>query len=249
MEINSLNLPNLQNGEHFEFMDNVKQLILQCTPEVLDVVNEYSVFKEAMDDEDKSFNIIRKSADTRRIKQLDRSRDTILSGLQAQVKVYRYHYSEDFVKAAYRIEVLIGAYGYMQDMSYDQETANITNLLQDLFDDKYGKDVSLLGLGEWVRQLEAANNAFVEVMSRRNTEQAERNSFTRLRTARLTTDVAYQAIRNKINAGIIFNGKDKYESFVLLLNTYIARFKFTIAQRKGRAEAKKSEQENEEIRK
>lgn len=233
MEINGLNLHNLQNGEHYEFMNETNKLIQRFTAEAIDAEALYPAFEAAFADEDRSFQIIQKSDKTRTVESADKTRDITLSGFNAQVKASLNHYEAASAEAAYRLKVLVDGYGNLQSMSYDKQTAGIVNLLQEL-QGKYAADVQLLNLTGYVARIEADNTAFINIMQERYTEQSEKAALTRLRTARLATDAAYNAIRNRINAGIIFNGDGKYEAFVLEMNTRVARFKNAVAQRKGR---------------
>lgn len=232
----------MQNAEHFEFMTQTNELIPAETPVDLDVEVEYPVFKAALADEDRSFRIIAKSPLTQGIGQGDSERDGYLTGFGAQVKAALTHYDPEVADAAYRLKVLTDGYGRLASESYDRETAGIYNLVQDLRSAKYLPDVQKAGLETWVDKLEASNQAFDQMMKQRYSEQSEKDSITRLRAARLTTDEAYAAIRNKINAGIVFNGPAKYQAFVLELNTRIDRFNTAIAQRRGRAAAAKSQE-------
>ncbi len=249
LKIKNITLKNLQNAEHFELMSEVRSSIKACDPTKLDVASEYPVFEIAFDDEDKSFKIVSKSALTRSIEEEDRNRDALVKGMFAHVKSLSTHYDKKTVDAAYRIAVLCDSYGNLARESYDRETAGINNLLQDLAGEKYAEDVNIINLKEWTARLEKANKAFEAVMNQRYSEQSKKDELTRLRAARLATDDAYRAIRNKINAGIVFNGEEKYKAFVMELNARIDRFNDTLATRKGRADAKKSEQENGEASK
>ncbi len=245
LQIENIKLSALQNAEHYEFMSNANSLIKTFTAEILDVTTEYPVFAIALEDEDKSFKIVQKSALTKNVEKADKERDLIFSGMYSHIKTMIKHYDSTMAAAAYRVQVLFDSYGNLLEESYDRESAGIVNLLQDLNSEKYKKDVEILSLNGWISKLNETNNTFRNIMKERSIEQSEKDDFTRLRIARLATDDAYRIIRNKINAGIIFNGEKKYKTFVLQLNVYITRFNDTIAQRRGVAKAKKEEQESE----
>jgi hypothetical protein len=59
------------------------------------------------------------------------------------------------------------------------------------------------------------------------------------------TDKAYHAIANRINALIIIDGPDNYAVFVDKINAFIDKYNNIIAQRTGRAKAKKQSELSE----
>lgn len=240
-----MNLKDLQNAEHFGFMHEVHGQVMEVLPAAIDVEKEFATFDAALADEDNSFKIVTKSALTQKLELFDGDRDGIFTGMRGRVKSSLNHYDPETREAAYRLMVLIDGYGSLASESYDRETAGIYNLIKDQRSDKYSDDVDKLNIKDWVDKLEEANNAFEGVMRERYTEQLEKDSATRLRDARLNTDMAYAALRNKVNAGIIFNGPEKYEAFVRELNVRIARFKTTVAQRRGRSAAAADDNEED----
>ncbi|MDR2908036.1 MAG: hypothetical protein LBU91_08630, partial [Bacteroidales bacterium] len=60
------------------------------------------------------------------------------------------------------------------------------------------------------------------------------------------TDKAYMALRNRINAGITFNGEAKYRDFVLNLNAHIDRYNSALARRRSSGTKEETEEMAEE---
>ena len=233
MKIKSIDLTRLHNAEHFQFCYEMNELIVKYTPTAIDAQTLYPAFEQAVTDEDQSFKIVQKSALSKEIELADKKRDTTFAGLRAQVKAQVKHFDADAAAAAYRLQVLFDAYGDIARKSLDQETADITNLVQDL-NGKHKADVETIGFTSWVEQLDTENQSFDALMKQRFDEYAEKTAITRLRTARGATDDAYRAIVTRVNAGIVFNGEEKYRSFVLDLNVRIDRYNNVMAQRKGK---------------
>jgi len=90
----------------------------------------------------------------------------------------------------------------------------------------------LLGLVDWVNELERRNDAFVALQASRNSEEANRSEL-RMKKVRLEVDPAYRKIVERINALIIVNGEAPYAEFVKEVNARIGRAQDVIAQRKG----------------
>jgi len=248
IKIETLQSNHLQNAEHYNCMNEVDELVQVYTPGVLDVEKEYAEFKKSFATEDDSFKIVRKSAVTKDISEADAHRDVVFSGFRTQVKGQKNHFDGLVAAAAYRVTVLLDSYGNLALETLDKETADIINLVQEL-KGKYSADIQLLGLTEWVNELEIRNQEFSTLMSQRFSEASEKATLVSLRIARGDTDVKCRAIVGRINAGIIFNGPEKYEAFVRDINVRFERYNNAIAQRKGRAKAKANKtgiNENEE---
>jgi hypothetical protein len=245
--IDSVQSSHLQNAEHFGLMNEVDELVQLYTPVALDIDKEYQEFKQSFITEDLSFKIVRKSAVTKDIREADTNRISVFSGFIAQVKGQKNHFDKAVSSAAYRVTVLTDTYGNLARETLDKKTADIINLIQEL-KGRYGYDIQLLGLTDWVNELEIRNQEFSSLMTQRFNEESEKSTYTSFRTSRNDTDVKYRAMIKRINAGIIVNGPEKYESFVNDINVRIERYNNAIAQRKGRAKANKAvKDENEQL--
>jgi len=105
----------------------------------------------------------------------------------------------------------------------------IYNILQEL-KGKYASDVTAVGIGGWVSELEVRNNAFAELMRERFGETADRVDIV-LRDARAELDAAYLAIRERINALVVVEGEAVYENFVRNFNAVIAKYALLVKPR------------------
>jgi len=224
----------LQNAEHYNCMNEVDELVQVYTPAFLNVEKEYAEFKKSFTSEDDSFKILRKSAITKDISEADVQRDIVFGGFRTQVKGQKNHFNVSVAEAAYRVTVLLDSYGNLARETLDKETADIINLLQEL-KGKYSADIQLLGLSDWVNELEIRNQEFSTLMTQRFSEESEKAALVRLRVARADTDVKCRAMVGCINAWITINGPEKYAAFVRDINVRIERYNNAIAQRKGRA--------------
>lgn len=238
MKIESLNLHNLQNSEHFQFMSEVSHVIESNNPQNIDVDAEYNTFGQALKTEDEAYKQVQKSAITKTLSEADAECDTMLRGFRSQVSAQQKHFNPTISAAAYRLFVLLDSYGDLSKQSYETQTANTFNLLQDL-KGKYADDVTVLGLNEWVTEIERSLKAFDALMKSRYAESAEKAEVTTLRMVRLDTDKAYKAMSERLNAAIVFNGETKYSKTVTELNVLVKRYKDIVARRKGFAASQK----------
>jgi len=84
-----------------------------------------------------------------------------------------------------------------------------------------------------VDELEDNNNSFETLQSERYATDAGQTQL-KMKQVRIEVDAAYEIITKRINALVIVNGAEAYESFINELNQRIEKYNNTIAQRKGR---------------
>jgi hypothetical protein len=232
MEISSIYLKNLRNEEHYKFQTDFAHLVTTHTPATLGIETQFDPYQTLLANEGTALDVIRKSATTEQIFDSDTLRDETFSGLAGTVKSMVNHYKAEVKAAAARLQVVFGNYNNVAVKPYDEETAAITKLVADL-QGNYSADVAIMGLTEWVAQLQTQNEAFDTLKKARYTEEAAKTQL-KMKETRTATDVAYHAMVKHIDALIEINGETAYSSFVNELNTYIDSYNNLIAQRQGR---------------
>jgi hypothetical protein len=179
-----------------------------------------------------ALNVIQKSGYTDEINAQDNVRDKIFRGFANAVQSSRNHFNADKRKAAEKINIVLEHYGNIAAKALDRETAAIDDMLREL-NDNYAADVQLLSLNDWLTQLDAENQKFKQLMSKRYTEVARRPA-TSMKTARAETDKALRAMLDMLDALIRVNGTDAYMPFINELNAVNERYKNQLAQAAGR---------------
>ena len=86
--------------------------------------------------------------------------------------------------------------------------------------------------------LAGASHRFKQLMNERYDNNAGEANIKMIDT-RKSIDQVYNQLTDRIFASILLNGEADYVDFVKKLNERITYFKNTLAQRKGRADAKK----------
>jgi hypothetical protein len=157
------------------------------------------------------------------------------------VKSAANHFNADKRNAAGKIRIVLDYYGNIAAKAFDQETAAVDDLLREL-NDNHVADVQLLGLTDWLIQLDVENQKFKTLMSERYAETAKRPS-TRMKAARSETDKALRALLDMVEALAAVNGADVYLPFVNELNAVSERYKNQLAQAAGRRAKTKTEEE------
>jgi len=242
MKCKRLKLEDLQNEEWFQFNTEFKSLVEQyTTPAALGIEELFEKYKPLYADADEALELIKKSATTEQLAEADNARDFLLRGFNNHVSAALTHFSEQKRTAAKHVTIAIDAYGNMARQNYDKQTASIYNFLQEMKGD-YARSISVLGMNEWITLLETSNQEFSALMQTRYNETEAKTSL-RMKEVRVETDRCFRDILDRLDALMLINGSGQYESFVNSLNTRIERYSNIIAQRKGRAAAKKNKEE------
>ncbi len=225
----------LKNDEHLGFHYEVQKILAKYPAASIDLSDiMIGNYGKAINDEDLSYKIVPKSAYTDQITAADSVSDNNITGILTALRTLQKHFDPEVIKAANRVKIYMDAFGDIRRKPYVAQTTDITNLVQE-FRGKLSADITLLSLDRWVDKLEADNNSFMDLFDQRHDEQAEKDSLNRFRDCRKATDSAYSAIVKRINAGIEFNGEEKYRVFVNDINTTITYYSNILAQRQGQS--------------
>ena len=232
MKINELSLQRLKNEEHFQFHADFKGLVLTFNPATLKVDAAFAAYLPIFSNESDALDVIRKSMLTNDIAEADDLRDSTYIGLSDAIKSAGRHFRPEVQQAASRLQVIIGNHSNLIRKSYDEETAAINSLIND-FNTIGAADLAIIGIADWVNELQANNNAFDDLKKGRYTEEAGKTQL-QMKEVRLQLDEAYHAIVNRINALILVNGETAYINFVNELNQRVESYSKLVAQRRGR---------------
>lgn len=233
MNIIKITMPALRNEEHFQLMTDVKEQVEDAGVDTLNIAALYAIFLGLYLKEDAGLEKISKSLFTDAITDADAVRDSAYRGLVLLVETNHHSLNPAKVQAAARIQFFIDHYGNFIHKSYNEETASLYNLLQDITTRCADAVVTLNAL-EWVNALQSTNQAFNDLMNQRFADQAgqEHVDFREIRKA---IDKAYSDIVNRINAFALVGNPQTYAGFINAINERILYFKHTLAVRKGKA--------------
>jgi hypothetical protein len=212
----------MRNDAHFQFYTEFRNLVQNEGAEKLKIAPLFEAWLPLYDKEDAALKKIAKSAITAQIQEADRARDEIYIGMMETNAAALKHYSEETRKAAARLKIVFDTYGNIAKKPLNEQTSATYNILQEL-KGKYATDTVAVGIGGWVSELEARNNAFADLMRERFDETAGRTDIV-LKEARSEVDAAYFSMREKINALVIVEGVAVYENFIRTLNAVIAKY-------------------------
>jgi hypothetical protein len=229
MKIIRLKLNLLRNEEWFNFFTEFKTLVTQATPGALNIDDLFAAFLTLYTQADDALEILRKSSLTEEIVHLDGLRDGTFRGIADNVRSSLHHFDPARREAAHRIIPIFDHYGDLARKPFNEETAGIVNFLQEVRN-KYAPQVQILGINEWLNELERNNNDFETAVLERNAEIAARPDVNML-DVRRKTGLCYHQIVERLEALILLNGETAYGDFVTKLNVNIERYKNVLSRR------------------
>jgi hypothetical protein len=239
--IERLEFARLRNKTHFELMTEINGLItLLLNLAAMRIAEIVAIFRQALSEEETGVVQIRKYEETDEIARLDAERDNLLRGITETVRTALRHFSEPVRAAAARLKIVLDTYGNLAEMSYDDETAGITRLLQEL--ESHTDDMTLTGVTAWVEELRLRNEEFRVLMNIRYTEEAQRVHL-HMKSVRKRVDGAWHEMVQRLESGASFNGVEEYQTFFAEVNARIDRYKHILAQEKGRRTASNAKNE------
>jgi hypothetical protein len=233
MKTTKINLPNLRNEEHIQFQTEVKDLITLFDAAKLNISEAFAAFLLIYAKENEALQVIRKSVNTEQLEDADWDRDLIFRGFSDAVKSALNHFNPDKRAAAGRFTIVLDQYGNLARKPYNEETADITKLVQETRG-AYASDMDMLSLTDWVNELDTKNRAFDALMKQRFASDSNKTDL-RMKHVRAELDDAYHTIANRLDATILLNGIGTLEPFVRELNTRVEKYNNILAQRKGRS--------------
>src|ERR1035437_9650410 len=206
MKIKNLHLSYLRNNDHFQFHTRFKELIELLTASMLKIENLFADFLHSYIREIELLDQIHSNNITEDLVEADNNRDITLSGMSEVIKAATRHFRLEVRQSASRLISLFDFYGSLTINTYDDQTAAINRLVEELVS-KYATDVATVGLSEWVSELKIKNLVFDSLKKSRYPEIAAQMQLL-MKHTRLEVDTVYFAIINRINAYIELEGED-----------------------------------------
>ncbi|MDR0545049.1 MAG: DUF6261 family protein [Odoribacteraceae bacterium] len=184
-------------------------------------------------------DFLRGSLITPDIKDQDFFRDSIARVILLKAHSKLYDPSADKRLAARNVVRVLKNYRDIPRKSYDDSTAAVDDLLQELNKPAMLPNITDLKLADDIADLAAANTRFFELMQTRYREANERPTVP-MREARARAEELQQKLVQRVEAIVVLNGLDfspELTSFVQEYNAIAKRYKNIMAAEKGRRKA------------
>lgn len=190
-----------RNAEYLQYMKDVVKLVNKQDVNVLLLVNQRDALVKKVIKIEEIYQQGQGSSLTQEIIDLDARRDSAFIGIKTLVNSYGYHFNKRLQEASEKISKAIQVYGTdVTRKSYQEETAIITSLLNDLVTkESLVTALSDLGVTEWIVELRDANENFTTKYLERVEEKASNPSIN-VTSLREETTVLYKELLNHIEA-------------------------------------------------
>lgn len=192
----------------------------------------FTGFHTAFAQYDLVFNPARRMLETEDLIPLDSARDNSLGAYHEAILGLQRHPVEAKRLAARKIKLNFDTYSPDRSMEYMKETEIIEQMTTEI---RNTPDllaaIELLGLDDYLADLEQKNQAFADLM-RSRTAATEGNVKGAVAAARTELENKYQLFRQMINVAAIYEGDTDYRPFMLSVNAEVEHFKDILA-RKG----------------
>jgi len=230
MLIKKNHLVEYQNEEHAGFHAYVQEYIFEDATVAQKVEVQMADHKLKLVIEKSVLDLVQKNTFTARVNAADAARDKPIRGFFKIVKGMLHHFNPSMAQAAYNIDVINEKFSGVTYLANEKQTPAEESYIAAL--KAAMADITTLGLTDWLTEIEATEQAFVELVKSRNNEDDGKPAIN-MKAARVETDNSYNAIVDRINAFITIEGDAVYTTFVTKLNNRIDQYNIAIAQRKG----------------
>lgn len=230
----SIALHAMDNATLLSFMHNVdeKGLAENAAPMRTNLGEFWTPFHEAYLTYDRVFNPTRKSLETEDLKELDDARDNALGAYHEAVLGLQRNPNDSKRQAARQLNLNYDTYKPERSQEYMKETELIEQMTTDLrASQQLAAAIQLLGLDDYLTDLEQKNQAFADMMKGR-TASTEGQQKGAVADARADLEKKYQLLRQMLNVASIYEGDTNYRPFLLAVNAEVEHYRQILA-RKG----------------
>jgi len=237
MKVQAIYFSSMRNDEHFQFHTEFIELVNRSSAANLKVEALFEAYLQFYRRADEALKKINKSVLTEEIQKADKRRDKAFRGLLKQHRACLIHFQPEVQQAAQKLSILFNTYGNLARKSLNEQTSAVYNLMQELRG-TYADALLNANLREWADELETANAVFIELYRERQDETTQKPDLI-LSQERKNVDTAYRQLIQCLSALLLMEGTQLHADFIRSLNTLIAKYKTLMAQRIGKAKAKR----------
>ncbi|WP_340114387.1 DUF6261 family protein [Maribellus mangrovi] len=229
-------LSKLRNSEYFELMTDLKTGIAGIFPESTVSTDLTTRFNAVYEELDAATRVDRGSVLTGQIQEADDKRGNIWRAMDLMVDAHLHSPVPEEVESAKVIRRIFDVYGDYRKRSYDSESSEARNLIQDLEKTKNAVHLSTIRLDTWLPLYKSQQEAFKALQNERDTEAGYKSSGD-VKAVREKMSPLYREITELVNSYVrIGMASPEMENFVVVMNQKIKRYNDLLAARQGRNE-------------
>ena len=242
INIESIDLRNFDNTEHYQFMAGFDKLISTHQAAILGTEVLYGIFKNTLMAEDLALRLEQGSSVMQTLDRLDKQRDKTWYAIQTRVKATLLSPIEEEVQSAQVIQQIMNLYGDVCAHTYSEQSEVIAHVADDMQLSVIAVHVNRIGLTEWFHELKSQNDKFTYVFNDWNSEFAGRES-NDVKAVRTLLDPVYLQLIERINASLILEfALEEVISFACRLNERIKYHKTPPAYRNSGSRVARKEE-------
>lgn len=216
-------LQKLTQMEFFQVMSNIQIYLGKEDLVTLKLGNIKTEFDAKLKAYDEALKIYRKHKNSEQITELDRQRDTLIRGFQKHISAFRDFPNTEKQAAAKKLDFELGKYGKdIAKKPLQEETAIITQLLQEFLQGDLLQAVTLIGAKDWLDKLNEINTQFVGLHTER-TEEVGTIELGQAKKTRQELQEVFTKLTKNIEALATLNGEEPYRNLVNSINEEIKK--------------------------
>ena len=236
-QVEKIVLSRFRNNEHFQYMTDVNEMVIKATPTALNLDGVFPEYSSSYTGLDKVLRVDQGSIKTELLIGADGTRDNTWRGLFARVKSTLLSPVPEEVESSKIIKRVFDLYGIVHKLSYNEQTAATSNLIDDLEAPANASHCSTISITAWVTLLKEQNNSFQNLLNERNSEYANKISGD-VKAARQIIDPLYEKMVERINATVVLDmATPEAQKFIKELNQKIKYYETTLVSRAGKKDA------------
>ncbi len=247
-------LSHLKNAEHFDVMEAIIATTSSLINSFQLLIAAWNNFIAYFGEEDILFKQSQRNEGTQEIEKAEKKRSKLFRLIKQSINLALQSKVESILKAAEILKFLVDIYRDATYVAYTENSALLTNFLQDIATDKYKASVSLLQLDNLIADLKTANDEFKEIYRRRTTEEY---AFIdeKLKKARKETDLALQTVAEQTESlyqiSLLQDPKSeevtKLSEIIKIINSHLSKAESIYARRVPSYSKTKEENKEEDI--
>lgn len=191
-----------------------------------------------------SQNREKRSQFSQQVKQADKKRDTLFSGIRYRLRGFRISLVDAERAAAELVWRVMERNGVALDrQKLNVESSNLNKFLAELQTPECVAAIKLLGLTEAIALLAAAQKAFEEVYQSRGVDDTERKEYESASTIRQKFEEALELLLKYAESQAMVNPTSKWAQAHEQIVTFGQKIELDLRQAQGREEAKEKEKD------
>lgn len=219
------NLGTLRILDFFQVLKNITTHVKKYTLAQPKLAARAATLQQAVDELDIALKPLRASAATEKLLQLDHQRDQALIGFAAQVRSFVKHHKPEFRETARQLQMTLDKYGKSpQELPFREETAMLSQFLQDLEKPENAEALAKIYAESWVEEMTDANTEYDALYNSR-TQEGAKVEVGAVKTARAKAQKAFDELVRGLNSYADLNESEEYKGLEDEINQEVKQAK------------------------